>query len=794
MHIELKRNRITCALIVLSLLGFSAIVIGQHLAGFTNLTDIEGMPSQVAIGRGGSEVTGSTRRYHRRFKSRLAAGDRQRGKTNIQVAGLPPKPVAQNVNLFFVDEKYHRPVKSLPVEFIIVKKGGHTTRNFVTDASGCVKLSHISPLPAAINIFVRSSTIGATGEPEWELSNPQMASILVKNRTGAKIATIKSPPGPYQVASTSYMLPRRTGRSSTMVVYQFSQDIALKRNAVDFQAYLPSNAQVSYPTPDAGRPSNLSAVGIDSAPSQGDETQVSVSWSGSTAHFTLPASILADGPVPLRICQTTNSGVLETVVSKYTSDPYSTNQISPGALSLAAIKDIEMPNNIDVLSRASDVEALFPDIDKHAHASGDDRSQGSDWWKSDYPAVSFRIRKSPFSNDDAQGLVECIRLDKADAGSVAGIRVGMPKQDLINTLGDGIETYDSISYLDGGVTFAFDGDTVKSIYVDRPRELLEQGTTAFVPRKPAKVFVKSFHVDGRWSGGMAISNLDELKSYLVRTGVVQLVDNEQDADYTLTCEASNFIEKKDVPLGVIPLQYECGMTLTYTLKDNATGQIVYSDRSVNADENVDFWKLLLPILTGVAVVNKVSHNNTANVIADALGVAFIAALKDAADKADKACPRLVEQEAYGRMADDLYDAFDCRCRVTAIDYSRGTLTMNSGTADGVVAGGDNRTTFEILVNTDKGPTPLPSSEGGMSADYYVAEVLSAGDHTCTCVLEHVTHSVKIRYGLFGKSYVADNTNVKNDIDMLRRIPDSATGIVSARIKSRLLPLPIPPTN
>lgn len=775
---DIRLLRVVSLAMALALL--SEQVLWGQVRTSLNINDIVGRPSTVVAKAGSRGVQHGKSLYDKNKGKNESIAQGSVDKNGSAVVKQPPVNVVQNLTLEFVDVR-GRPVTKLPVNLTVRGKKSIKSVEGVTGSDGRLTVQKLSPLPTAVEIALRPRTSGPDGLPEWELKNPMMASILIDKQTGSRVA--EQAEQPYQVASLVMVArtPAKPKPSKTHV-YSATRRVELVRNVVDIACEnVPDQTQVAWPT---AQPSENGTTSSDGT------TPVMIQ---------LPASSFAFGSVPLTFTRKSDEGTFESVLRDYPHDPYANeNRVTAPQMELVTLNPASVPQFADlVLGNGAEVESRYPELKRRSKDKSltEQNLDGSHWWKADKAGLWFRLRPTCEKNGKASdSLVECIRMVSASAGRIAGVEVGDDENKVRQLLGTGSETSRSIAYLDKGLRFNLAAHKVDSIDLFRPTDLLASGTTAFVARKPVSVYVQECDVKGRWSKGPIISGTDALKAYLVHTGVVTLADSPDRADYTLSCHVSDLVEKQDMPLDMIPLKYECSMTLTYSLRDNVTGKMVFDNEMIKTGSRSDFWEALAPVLVVVGVVVKKSDSDLAKVLVGGLGVAFVAALKDAAKQAAAQCPLLVEQTAYSQLANGLYDTFDCRSRVTRIDYEKGTLTLNVGTADGVRTTGPNPSSFEILVNSQSGPQPLQFKEEGQSADYYAAEVISADEHTCVCTIKHVKRWLRVKYGLFGKSFVGGMVEVSDDVATLRKIPDPATGIVSARMKLRFLPLVPRPTG
>jgi hypothetical protein len=781
------------------------LVCIQAQVGVAEL-DITGLPSAVPMRSGLRHVV-------TQHRVRVAAVQRNndqaaavRDHGRVIVAKTPVIKVMQNLTLAFVDPN-GRPVPNLPVSVAVVTKGGRSAIQGTTDLGGRVQVARINPLPASVEVNVKSPLVGSMQMPEWEASNPETASVLLEKATGSRVAV--SGNEPYLVASTVFVARSAAPKSKT-VTYSATKQITLVRNVVDLKiAGLSPGTTVSWPS-------------VDASGAKGEVMSASVAEGETSLAFQVPAFSYSSGAVPLAFTRKTDAGVFEGTQTDYRHDPYSQdNNVESPKLELVALGANALPEfarssytedtlaygkarvnlgqTLDaslqqqellglVLKNGTAVESTCPEVKKRGKDKSllENNADGSQWWKAPRAGLWFKMRMKPAAKDPKAPdmVVECVRMVSPLAGSLAGITVGDDQSKVRDTLGDGDETSRTVSYLDKGIRFNLANRKVESIDVMRPTILLTEGTTAFVPRKPVALYVGSFEAGSGWSVSPRIVSQASFNGYMSKTGSVTLVDDPASADYVLTCKTSGFQEDKDNFLDLIPLQYKCSMDLTYSLRDNASGQTLIDNKTVNAGYGYDYWKPMAVVLVAAGFIEKSKSSDTVKWIERILGVAYLKGLHDCAEQTAKRCPALVEQVAYSKMMDDLYDTFDFKARVTKIDYESGTAELNVGTEDGVQLGG-HPSSFELLLDNQ---SALPFKEEGTEADFYAAEVVSADAHTCVCKVRHINRRVKQSIKLFGGSSVRESVEVKDDTDIVRRLPEPTTGVVSVRMKNRFLPL------
>ncbi len=486
--------------------------------------------------------------------------------------------------------------------------------------------------------------------------------------------------------------------------------------------------------------------------------------------FRLPAVIFAGGKVPLRITKSLPGGEMDAVVESYPCDPYApVNRITQvPRFVLARVSGVDVSSGIDVNSRVRDATRALGRRPK-----SDKLPDGSEWLQNDSAGlwVKHRDGGEAFKGD----MIERIRLISRGAGSVAGISVGDDWGLLRTRLGEPeYEADGAASYLGHGLVFASASGTVASIDIARPRELLEQGTTAFVRRPRLRLYVRDFHGDPRCQ----VKTKADFRRYLSRMGAVQVIDREGTADYAISA-STTFVDDKQVALDLIPYKYSAWTKLKYTLTDLSGSQVLKTDTIEGASKANYGKEAGLGAVVILLLERSKADRTVRRAIEAAIGTAGISAMKQSMGRAVRRCPAISEQATFNSLSDRLYALADFRAAVTGIDYQQGTIRISVGTADGVVASskGQQASVFELFLG--KPTSSRTFEEGGLSADYYVAEVVSTSDHACSARLRHVVRRVN-------KS--REELSVTDAPDVVRQIPDPVTGIVSARMRVRFLPI------
>ena len=218
----------------------------------------------------------------------------------------------------------------------------------------------------------------------------------------------------------------------------------------------------------------------------------------------------------------------------------------------------------------------------------------------------------------------------------------------------------------------------------------------------------------------------------------------------------------------MPYKYTCTTRLVYSLKDAATGNYINgcNEKVAEARAGADYTK---ETIAGVIALGALfaKGNVALKYLAGLLGIAGVSELNHSVQRAVNRCPAIAAETVFDQMFQDISHAADYSARVTAIDYSRGTIRLNIGTADGInVSTRDNPSEFDIDIDGH----PLPESESGNAADYYSAVVVGADEHSCLCELHHVTRKVH---------NASESSSDTIATQMLRSIPQPSTGEVSA---------------
>jgi hypothetical protein len=292
---------------------------------------------------------------------------------------------------------------------------------------------------------------------------------------------------------------------------------------------------------------------------------------------------------------------------------------------------------------------------------------------------------------------------------------------------------------------------------------LLKGTTAFVPRGPARLYVRSFR--GNSNVHCNIRDINDFKHFLSQLPSVQLVDSEDDADLAIDASVASFTEDEKKLIGIIPTKYACTTTLFYSLYDENTGQYIARNKVLTGSADVSVSKVTYLGLAGAILAYRKSP-------ALGLGV-LIATAVNAVHKirnAARICPPVSIRQAFNNLTQDISNAADFSARVTNIDYERGQVTLNIGSNMGVRPSTPDQP-FEFRIALAGTPLGDANASDGRHADFYDAVVRSVTPDSCVCEFQHVEGLIQGENGVIPSN---------PDKDMLEKLPDPSTGLISAQ--------------
>ena len=720
-----------------------------------------------------------------------------------------PSPVQtdqyQNLSVAFVNPK-GQPVSGIQIAAIVHPGHGPDIHlgSLTTDTNGRILLHKIGKLPASVDLAVAAAPQGAASptkeEAEWRFADFHATSILLASARGVKVADRekKTPVlGFYQVASLrpvfSAGFSSRGAVSHRTVVYSDQQrnPVVLERTHVDLDVTAPSGS-------------------ILTVPGQAEQTLPVPSTGHVLCH--LPVEAVADGPLPLRVAMNLPGGEAESVVTSYATDPYLVNMVQAPPLQLVRLASVKIAQGADVFARREEVQRAFGKPGRIAKP-GD----GSEVWIYPKQQIGLELRALPFKEGkDNPWIVERLRVYGQSGGTFCGLAVGAGSETLQQTLGTPQivndtrhQTMDSLgdagtvsTYLDGGLRICQRSGKMLWWEIARPSPLLLSGTTAFVQRPRARLYVESFQ--GR--AGSSFPNMEALRRYLGQVHSVDLVGSRDQADLVLKAKVSGFDEdreahsddeagdvsqltpeqkqarqeEKEFWAGIL-VRYSCTTALTYTLTDALTGQAVVEDKEAKSTVTTDF-RNETAIAALVATIGLAQKNDVIKILTGILIAGGVEELRKSMRRAINRSPAISAKSAFNEMVQDINRVGDYSVRVTGIDYLHNRLRLNVGTAQGIrVSTSDDPYEFQILV---KG-APLSSDDSPTHADYETAVVVAADEQSCLCEMHHVKRRVDK-----GREKNEDSPDLKT----VQQPPDPTTGLVSARAWVLFPSLPVVPDS
>jgi hypothetical protein len=723
----------------------------------------------------------------------------------------------QNLVVRFVNPN-RQPVSGLHLLAHVQPKRGEEVvfSDLTTDEKGQVKLAKI-PLPAAVNFDLQDGATAYSGDvpaggdnstppakfAEWGFADMEKAILEVRAPLGARVkapiafagrlerfaglelpegvqplqrsdSAVSRPDADLLAVSTRYAAAPASTTTQHVVLYEGEapEPIVVQRNVVDLDIEAPVNSKITT----AALP----------------EQKMIVPESG---HLTcrLSMAVLQEGPIPIRVSTELSGGEAEALIESYPCDPYHLNEVHSPPLNMVRLTKMNTAGGIGVMSGQDEVVRALGNLDngKNKNLGGViPVADGSQWWIYVTPGISVKMRPTMVKN---QAVVERVRILRPGGGNAGGITVGSTLDEMRQALGKPEvendprkDTSDSINlpgtidtYLDRGLRICHADGKVQWIEIARPTPLLQQGTTAFVPRERANLFIESFTGDPRTN----LNTVSDLKRYLTQVRSVRLVNSAAEADLVLSARVVDFKADKDDFTSLIPYRYDCTTQLAYSLFDTDQNRFLFQNKPVEATATVNYKKEILGGSILTLLLAKFG-GDLGKVLATFVGAGGIYELRKSIQKAVNRCPAISARSVFNTMVGDINNAANFSVRVTGIDYQRGTLQLNAGTTAGVRPGDE----FQVSVGAappaykETGPdadskfppmvsVPLAYKETGLSADYYTAVVTSTDQDNATCELRHIHRKVNKSKESFEGTPAPD---------VLRHIPEPTSGLVSAR--------------
>lgn len=542
-----------------------------------------------------------------------------------------------------------------------------TPVRLTSDGLGRIRLARLGPLPVVVNLALDPKAAVSSGA--WRFADARSVSLPISRPMGARVVDLGR--APYQVAGLGNGwagggAAQHSSDSRRTIVYEYRRPdpIVLERDAVDLEIVgAPPGSRVT-----------TAALG---------EQTLEVPASGRLA-CRLPRAPLDNGAVPIRVARDLPGGEAEAIVRTYPADPYARNEVLSPALHLVRLTGWRAAGNVNVMDTQAVLVRALGETGRAVVRLPD----GAAWWQYGSRGVWVKLRPSPF---DKTVLVERVRVVAPGGGDANGVGVGSSVSDLRKALGlpqiegdgwraagDAVRPLEQVdSYLDRGLRVCHAAGRIVWLEVARPAKLLSEGTTAFVPRAPAALFVEGFtNANPNGNGGGELANLVDFRGYLKRLPAVRLVDARDQADLILSGRVSQ-----------------------------TTTKAVRPDKTSKTGDN-----------TGPAAV-----------LATELTYSLFDVDKNAFVVKDKAAPA----KSLAIM-DDLNRATDFSVRVVEIDYAHGLLRLNQGTNAGLWVSPEQPCEFQILIQN--APLPYAAAAGGPQ---YKAVVVQADPGSAVCELRQI---------------------------------------------------------
>ncbi|MCW3097713.1 MAG: hypothetical protein JWL77_3331 [Chthonomonadaceae bacterium] len=534
-------------------------------------------------------------------------------------------------------------------------------------------------------------------------------------------------------------------------------------------------------------------------------------------------------------------------------DLYMTNSLEAPALRLTRLEKVEIADDPSAelsafgkfFSSLDEIDfAGLPDLKKDHKAGriltpfvGHDKGRFGHWYCYDQKGIYLRIRE--ISEKPAKFTVENVRLVKADAGSLGGIAVGAPRDQVHRALGDPdpgvsstldqwagkfkdlqkrepslLEKPDE-SYLENGIRLKYDGDVVKWIELARPTTLLLRGTTAFGHSDSRRLYI----------GGTDVRAKEYLRDVISRTGVARVVDLAENADYVLTpamSVTSDIVREPHVKAVQKPdldkngnqktdkkgnLQFVTDYVTTHT--DEYLAVTTQCDIKVR-NRNAEGVEQTIPGFSGSTVRYSDGPNtpgHTEDSPALAVNQAAVPELEQQLSGFDRKGGR------QGAVYKGVFDLCNVQGRVTTIDYETNQLSVNLGARDGIQKG-DDVTEMDVFVRTgvlraysfvdpDTGKVLVPTaaSSGDDPAQWaYVEAQVAPGERPLNLsglaagrlqqLGEKVSDWAEVKdvfddHCIVGLKHKDGSNSTKDDWHAVQRVADPSTGLVIARVRVKI---------
>jgi hypothetical protein len=750
LNLVAKRLLLLCALMTLGLGGW--LLAGEEGIPLTQLRQVvpryASRPSSLAS-RHGYHLVG-TSHYRVRSRNRKRRVHRASNRRYVQSTPKPRVRKVAGLTIKVFDKRGH-PVSNVSMKAVIDSSSGpDVTATKVTNANGNLVLEKVGPLPAAIELDSAS--------PHWIIADDDSSEFLIKPTADSMY---------YETAKVRPAVLRLQVKGA-------------------------AGAKLSTPALAPPPKDDDEAEFEDDVPQEVSALQ-NIS---DDQELEIPADNVEDDAVPIVLSKDLPGGSAESIVYNYDEDAENAEVTAPPA-QLASVKSITINGGLGVLLTDDEIEAKGkewqkPKDEKLVFDDEDGLNDGSEWWW--YQKFGLAVKeRSVLGNKDLH-VTERIRLLAPEGGNISGIHVGSTVAELREQLGDPqvanapaissdqfapkSSTIDS--YLDDGLRFGHDGQNILWIDIARPTDMLLKGATSFAPNERTRVFIADFKPFSGDGPKLNMNSEASFKKYLNRLPSIELVDDKEDADLILSARVIGFTQKKKGVFGsTFAYEYDCDTTLQYDLQDVATGKYLAQNKTLTGHGGASFkdhvYKAILAAIGIRYLVGGKIGDYGPWVIAGGL----LYDLKRSVQRAANRCPGISERQVFDQLTQEINNAVNYRAPITAVDYANGLLTLGIGTRDGVhLSTPDRPFEFEITAGDAR---LLDKTDEGDHADYYSAVVQEVHEDSCVCKLMHVKGNV---------SKESDEIPAVPAPEVVKALPDAATGVLSARAWTRFAPVEV----
>ena len=433
----------------------------------------------------------------------------------------------------------------------------------------------------------------------------------------------------------------------------------------------------------------------------------------------------------LAVQRETEAGTMAGTAEIPTLYPYETAKIGRIDLTIQAIKQARIVGDIDIGMNqeqvkqalgepAKDFETMIPNTVK----PGANARSGSHTWEYPKHGLALQIRNSK---------LDVIKMLSAEAGKVAGISVGDDSLKLADLGEEGPgESASTKAYLDNGIRFEKSHLRIAAIEIARKKDLLVNGTPAFVRSPRPKFYITKPESK---EPGMQEDMSAIVKAMFDAIGPYVVVASEDAADFKVSvslnqcsCTREDKREErkqKDGSKRYVDMVYLSGSaSASLDVEDTDSGASIISTSATGSSSDS-------------LEAEKFSNQYMLNAKSDA-----------------------VKSATYGLMT-ALYNVKPVVGRVIAVDYTANKVRINLGSRDGIQARSSSQRPTEFRLEID-GEQVLTNKE------HYVEVTEDVGEDYA--VLECCSKN------MLGKT--------RTDWNALLQIPNPASARIVAVMKPR----------